>query len=130
MSAVVSAYAYRQSDIQQVALARLSAARPAGALFLPERTRLECCEVDAVYEDDSVALNLRARGQFLPELPLAEYRARLAGRSASDARAWLADHAPLASGTTPELVISPAWFGRLPFWAERIAIDTALPELP
>lgn len=130
LNAEVVALAYRQSDVQQVALAQLSAARSRGQLFLPERTRVDCCAVAAANEDGSVTLMLQATAQYATELSVADYRAPLAGRRLVDAARWLADNALLDTDSPPEMELSPAWFGRLPFWAERIAITTALPEAP
>ena len=130
LSAEVVALAYRQSDVQQAALAQFSAAREEGQIFLPERTRVDCCAVAAANDDGSITLMLQATAQYAPDLSAMDYRAPLASRSLEDAARWLAENAPLDTDSPPVMVVSPAWFGRLPFWTERIAIATALPEGP
>ena len=130
MRAQVQAVAYRRGDAERLALARLAAERPAQHLFLTESARLNCCLVTTAYEDGSYGLTLQARAEYAPELTEDDFRAALAGRDLAAAQRWLAQNAPLDEETLPEIELQPAWFGRLPFWPERIQIATASAALP
>ena len=130
LSAEVVAMAYQQADVQQVALAQLAAAREADQIFLPERTKVDCCIVTAVHEDGSIALEMRATSRYAPVLDLNELRSSLAGRRSADARQWLLVNLSLTEEAEPIIELRPFWFGRIPFWAERITLETVLPETP
>lgn len=130
LSAAVVALAYQQADVQQVALAHLAAARQVDQIFLPERTDVDCCTVLAVHEDGSISLEMRAISQYAPVLDLDELRSSLAGQRLADARQWLMVNLSLAADAEPITELYPSWFGRIPFWAERISLEIVLPQAP
>jgi hypothetical protein len=78
-------------------------------------------------ESGIVRVVARAQGTVLPHVDPGELRRRLANRPVSEARAYLGDLRGMAGY---ELQQWPAWLGRMPWLAPRIAISVETAQAP
>jgi hypothetical protein len=55
-------------------------------------------------------------------------RGQLAGKTIEEALTYIQERVDIAPESTPQIVISPDVFGRLPLWGERIHFEILVPQ--
>ena len=123
MRAIVAATAVDEELARQVAFARLSGEIPRGRSVQPESVTFERGMLKSLDASGRATFTMTAAASALAELDQAALQNRLIGLSIPDALAWLTTQLDLQPGSTPEITVSPDWFGRLPLLAPRITID-------
>jgi hypothetical protein len=122
MRAVVEAVAVDQQFAQQIILAAMSREKPRGREIKPETLNYECCPVVDVSRDGHITLKISGSGLVAGQVNVGQLQERLAGRSTEEALHYLSTEVDLADGSTPQIVVSPDWIGRLPILPIRIDI--------
>lgn len=125
MRTVVEATVIDEALAQQIALTALTAQIPPGRALVPGGVTYACCLVSAIHPDGRVDFTMTGEGQVAGQVNTALLQDRLIGRTPDDAVRYLLSEVDLADNTTPEVTISPDWFGRLPFLPARIDIQLA-----
>ena len=123
MRAIVAATAVDEELARQVAFARLSGEIPRGRSVQPDSVTFERGQLESLDASGRATFTMTAAASALADLDPAALQNRLAGMPIPDALAWLGSQLDLQPGSTPEVTVSPDWFGRLPLLAPRITID-------
>ena len=124
MRVVVEATAVDEQFGEQIAYAELSQQVQPGQLIKPDTVTYErgaVASIDPV--TGKVMFSMTGNGLVTSDINLESLHEQLAGRSMNDAMAFLVSQVPLQQGTTPEIMVSPDWFGSLPLIPMRITIQ-------
>jgi hypothetical protein len=70
-----------------------------------------------------VSFTMTGEGTVASQVNTALIQERIAGRTPDDARRYLLSEVNLADNTTPDVALSPDWFGRLPLLPLRISVN-------
>lgn len=128
MRAIVVATAIDEQYAQQVAFSRLAAQIPRGRSIQPQTIVYERGPVTAIDPDGRISFTMLCEALVAAQVNVGLIQERLAGRSPEDALRYLETETDLAEGTTPQVVVSPEWFGQLPMLPMRI--NVRVQELP
>jgi len=128
MRAIVVATAIDEQYAQQVAFSRLAAQIPRGRSIQPQTIVYERGPVTAIDPDGRISFTMLCDALVAAQVNVGLIQERLAGRSPDDALRYLETETDLAEGTTPQVVVSPEWFGQLPLLPMRI--NVRVQELP
>jgi hypothetical protein len=134
MRVVVEATAVDQQFGQQIVYAQMSSRVRQGEFGKAVEIRPESVtyERGAVSNVDSntgkVTFAMTGSGSVTSTIDTEAVRQELAGRSINDAIAQLVSAYNLQQGTTPQIIVSPDWFGNMPLLPMRINVQ--LQETP
>ncbi len=124
MRVVVEAIVVDEQAGQQIALAQLSRQVQTGQFIEPGSVAYERGPVTNVDTSSGrVSLSFNGRGTVTSQVDPAIIREKIAGQQMNDAIALLVSEYPLQQGTTPQITISPDWFGGLPLLSSRITVE-------
>lgn len=123
MRAIVAATAVDEDLARQVAFARLTGDIPRGRSIQPESVTFERGMLESLDASGRATFTMTASGSALAALDVRALQERLAGMPVPEALAYLTSELDLQPGSTPDIAISPEWFGRLPLLAPRINVD-------
>lgn len=110
---------------QQIAFSSLTAQIPPGRALVPGAVNYQCCTVSAIQPDGSVTFTMTGEALVAGQVNTAQLQERLIGRTPEDAIRYLLSEVDLAPETTPQVSVSPEWFGRLPFLPMQITVRLA-----
>ncbi len=122
MQAVVEATAVNEQFGQQIAFTRLAHQIPEGRVILPDSIEYQRGPVTNVFQNGQVNFTLGAQGLVVAQIDPAALQDRLAGHSLDEALTVLLRELDLEEGSTPQIQISPEWFGRMPLLPFRIRV--------
>lgn len=125
MSTVVEATVIDEALAQQIAFSALTAQIPPGRALVPGGVTYTCCRVTGLQPDGRVDFSMTGEAMVAGQVNTTLLQERLTGRTPDDAVRYLLSEVDLADNTTPQVSISPEWFGRLPFLPMRITIRLA-----
>jgi len=123
MRAVVEAVAVDEQLGWEIALTQLQQQIPVGRVLRPETVTYERGPVLGIDSSGRIAFSLIGSGVVTGQVNSGLLRERLAGRSLDDAQQYLLSEVDIEEGTTPQISISPDWFGKLPILPMRIDIE-------
>jgi hypothetical protein len=110
---------------QQIAFSSLTAQIPPGRALVPGAVNYQCCSVSSIQTDGSVTFTMTGEALVAGQVNTAQLQERLIGRTPDDAIRYLLSEVDLAPETTPQVSVTPEWFGRLPFLPTQITIRLA-----
>jgi hypothetical protein len=125
MRTVVEATVIDEALAQQIAFASLTAQIPPGRAVVPGGVQYTCCTVNAIQPDGRVSFSLSGAATVAAQVNTAQLQERLTGRTTEDAIRYLLSEVDLAEESTPQIELTPTWFGRLPFLPMRITVRLA-----
>jgi hypothetical protein len=123
MRARVEASVIDETLARQIAFARLTAQIPPGRALVADSVTYTCCTLQASDPAGRVSFTMTGEGMVASQVNAALIQERIAGRTPDDARRYLLSEVNLADNTTPEVELSPDWFGRLPLLPLRITVN-------
>ncbi len=122
MRAVVEATAVELQYAQQIAYVELSNQVPRGRIVITEMLRYQSATNVTVDLEGRVTFTLAASAWLRPQYDPALIAERLTGRPVDDAARYLSSTLELMPESTPQIVITPDWFGTLPVLPMRITV--------
>ena len=125
MRTVVEATVIDEALAQQIAFAGLTAQIPPGRALVPGGVSYTCCTVTGIQPDGRVDFTISSQAMVAGQVNTSQLQERLTGRTPDDAIRYLLSEVDLADETTPQVEITPDWFGRLPFLPMRITVRLA-----
>jgi len=123
----VSALAFDRQDAESLALLSLSALVPRGRQIQPATVNYEQGPVVEA-ADGTLSFDVTASSVVAGRVDEALLQERLAGISVDDAEAFILERVDIAEGTTPEIIVSPDLFGRMPILGQRITVEIREPQ--
>jgi hypothetical protein len=122
MRAVVEALVVDERQGQRVVFANLSKLIPRGRVLDPASIVYTRGPVTATSETGDVTFSMEGSAIISGQINAGALQERLAGRSLDDALLLLSNTVDIAPGSTPQIVLSPDWFGRMPLLPVRITV--------
>ncbi|MFN8377087.1 MAG: hypothetical protein U0452_00300 [Anaerolineae bacterium] len=122
MRAIVAATAVDEDLARQVAFARLAGEIPRGRTIQPDSVTFERGLLESLDVSGRATFAMTASGSATADVDTGALQSRLAGMPIADALAYLSNELDIQAGSTPEVVVFPDWFGRLPLLAPRITV--------
>lgn len=129
MRAVVEATAINEQFGQQIAFASLARQIPRGREIEPDTIIYERGPVNNVFQNGQVTFTLRSSALVVGQIDTSLLGQRIAGMPVPDAADYMQRELDLLEGTTPQITLSPDWFGQIPWLPFRINIIVAEPNL-
>jgi hypothetical protein len=123
MRAVVEAIAVDEQFGRDIAFTKMQQQIPVGRQLLPETVTYERGPVLGIDANQRIAFVLIGGGVVSGQVNIGLLRERIAGRSLDDAANYLLSEVDIEEGTTPQIAVSPDWFGRLPLLPMRIHVE-------
>ncbi len=127
MRAVVSAMVIDDHFGRQLALARLSAQPPPGAKLRQDSMIYTRGPIRQHEASNQVTFPATSSAKVMPEFNVSQLQERLAGVSLEEAQQILASQPEVSSAASPQIVIYPEGFGRMPLLPIRINIQVREP---
>jgi hypothetical protein len=121
MQALVRGTVINREDVELLGLRMVQLEVREGFQLLPEEMEVRIDEISDVEYDATLTFQMTAEGLSWMEINGVEIRESVRGKSAAAAEEYLARHLSLA--TEPDVQISPAWWGRVPWLPFRITVD-------
>jgi len=121
MQALVRGTVINREDVELLGLRMVQLEVREGFQLLPEEMEVRIDEISDVEYDGTLTFQMTAEGLSWMEINGVEIRESVRGKSAAAAEEYLARHLSLA--TEPDVQISPAWWGRVPWLPFRITVD-------
>ncbi len=131
MRAVVEAIVIDEQFGQQVVYAQLSHQVQQGQSIVPQSVGydLGCESVESVsMATGDVVFTMNGSGTVVAQIDADQVRSALAGRSLTDAMAYLVTELPLQAGTPPQITLWPENWSSMPLLSPRISVQ--LQEVP
>ena len=125
MRTTVEATVIDEALAQQIAFAALTAQIPPGRALVPGGLTYVCCTVNGIQPDGRVDFTMTSQAMVAGQVNTTLLQERLTGRTPEDAIRYLLSEVDLAEESTPQVRITPDWFGRLPFLPMRITVRLA-----
>lgn len=122
MKAVVEAVVIDQQQGHRIAFAALSRLIPRGRVLDPNSILYTLGPITEVDDDGNVKFSIEGSAVVAGQVNTIQLAERLAGRSMDDALLLLTNTVDLQPGTSPQIVLSPDWFGRMPLLPVRITV--------
>jgi hypothetical protein len=123
MRAVVEAIAVDEQFGWDIAFTQMQQQIPVGRELQPETVSYERGQVLGVDANQRIAFVLIGNGIVSSQVNTGLLRERIAGRSLDDAQGYLLSEVDIEEGTSPQILLSPDWFGRLPILPMRINVE-------
>lgn len=123
MRAVVRGVVVGGQNANQLALAALQAATPAGYNLDPRSLQFIMGDVLGVADDQTVTFEMRAAGEAVAQIDTAVVSSDVRGLPVEQARSLLSQQLPLAA--QPRVSVEPDWLGTLPWLPFRISVTVA-----
>jgi hypothetical protein len=127
MRAIVEATAINEQLGQQIAFARLAGQIPRGRQIQPDTIVYERGPVTNIFQNGQATFTLKGSALVAGQIDVEFLRGRIAGMMAPDAAAYMQGELDLLEGTTPQITLSPDWFGQIPYLPFRINFIVAEP---
>ncbi|GAB4309741.1 MAG: hypothetical protein Kow00117_03140 [Phototrophicales bacterium] len=110
---------------QQIVFAQMANQIPRGRSFLPETITYQ--RGDVSFAGELILFTMSGRGEVIGQIRTEQIQSDIAGMSYDDAMSYLIERVDIAEDTTPEIIISPAWFkewfNQMPILPNRIQIE-------
>jgi|FLYN01.1.fsa_nt_gi hypothetical protein len=123
MRAVVEAIAVDEQFGWDIAFTQMQQQIPVGRGLKPETVSYERGPVLSIDANQRIAFVLIGSGLVSGQVNVGLLRERIAGRSLDEAQQYLLSEVDIEEGTTPQITVSPDWFGRLPLLPMRINVE-------
>lgn len=124
MRVVVQALAIDDRFARQVVNSKLSGAIPAGMVLQSDSVFYSRGPYQETTADGQITFTAFGDGLAITPVPDDELTRLIRGMSVQEAQQTIRNNVALAGGSTPQIAISPKWFGRMPFIPTRINIET------
>lgn len=128
MRAVVEATVVEEQFAHQIAYLQLSNQIPRGRNIDPATLTYQRAGDVTIDHEGRVTFSVTAQALVSAQLNNGQIQERLAGRSVADALRYLTSTLDLMDGSTPEITISPDWFGQMPILPMRITIQQPIAD--
>jgi hypothetical protein len=127
MRAVVEAIAIDEQFGQQIAFANLARQIPRGREIRPDTITYERGPVTDVFQNGQVTFSLKGSALVVGQIDTEFLRGRISGMALQDAAGYMQRELDLLEGTSPQITLSPDWFGQIPLLPFRINFIVAEP---